>query len=275
VTTTWPYFTDSTPLRVAGYRTQLSRAGAGALTVVFVHSALLDRHAWYRTVQDVAGRLAAAGRPATLAAYDLRGHGVAGHEPIASIDQLADDLLAVAAELDSRPVHVVGLSLGGAVAQAAAVKSTAVASLVLAGTSARFPRSVMEARAARGRDGGVDSQVADTLQRWVMTPDADDEVNGYLRACLAATSADRWSEAWEALGHFDVVDRLPGLRAPVLALAGTHDIASPPEALELIAKTVPNGTVEYLDAAHLSPLERPVEVAEAITRHLVHVTEER
>jgi len=274
VTSSWPRFPHSTALWIADHRTLLSQLSSDsterAPTVVFVHSALLDRHAWYPAMHSVADRLSAAGRSATLATYDLRGHGAAAAEPIVSIDQLAEDLVTVCRALDARPVHVVGLSLGGAVAQAAALTSPAAfSSVVLAGTSARFPRAVMDERAARGREGGVASQVADTLDRWVSDPGADDKVNGYLRASLARTSPARWAEAWEALGRFDVVDRLPGLRPPVLALAGDRDVASPPEALELIATSVPAGTVEHIDAAHLSALERPADVGDAIARHLL------
>lgn len=274
MTPTWPRFPHSSVLQVTDHRTLLSQLGAGSVTgsptVLFVHSALLDRHAWYRAMHEIADRLATAGRPAVLAAYDLRGHGAAANEPIASLDQLADDLVAVAQSLDDRPAHVVGLSLGGAVAQAAALASpSSFASVVLAGTSARFPREAMDDRAARGRESGVASQVDGTLERWVSDPAADDEVNGYLRECLAVTTPDRWAEAWQALGGFDVVDRLPELTVPVLALAGDQDLASPPQALELIASTVPDGTIEHLSAAHLSALERPVEVGSAIARHLL------
>ncbi|KOV97274.1 hypothetical protein ADK65_26090 [Streptomyces sp. NRRL B-1140] len=221
---------------------------------------------------EIAGRLSVTGKPFTLAAYDLRGHGAAAAESIVSIDQLAHDLLAICLNLTTRPVHVVGLSLGGAVGQAAALASPdRIASLALLGTSSQFPRAAMYDRATRGKVNGVASQVDDTLARWVSDPAADNEVNGYIRHALAQITPERWAQTWEALGRFDVVDHLPGFRCPVLALAGTRDVASPAEALELIAKSVADGTVEYLDTAHLSALERPLEVAVHITDHLLRV----
>jgi 3-oxoadipate enol-lactonase len=277
VTMSWQGFPHGNAVRVTDHETLLSQLATGSAdgspTILFVHSALLDRHAWYRTMHEVADRLSAAGQSFTLATYDLRGHGAAAGESIVSIDQLAHDLLAICSTLTTGPVHVVGLSLGGAVAQAAALDSPErIASLALLGTSARFPRTAMYERAARGKVNGVASQVDDTLARWVSDPVADDEVNRYIRHALAQTTPERWGQTWEALGRFDVVDLLPSLRCPVLALAGTRDVASPPEALELIAKSVMDGTVEYLDAAHLSALERPSEVAVHITDHLLRVS---
>ncbi|SPF06212.1 3-oxoadipate enol-lactonase 2 [Streptomyces sp. MA5143a] len=224
-------------------------------------------------MHEIAGRLSRAGQSFTLAAYDLRGHGAAAGESILSIDQLAHDLLTICAHLTTNPVHVVGLSLGGAVAQAAALDSPdRIASLALLGTSSRFPRTAMYERAAQGKVNGVAGQVDNTLARWVSDPAADDEVNGYIQNALAQTTPERWAQTWEALGRFDVVDLLPGLHCPVLALAGTRDVASPPEALELIAKSVRDGSVEYLDAAHLSALERPSEVAFHVTNHLLRIS---
>ena len=276
MSTPWPRFPHSNAVLVDDHETLLSKLTTGpadeASTILFVHSALLDRHVWYRTMQEIADRLSSTGKPFTLATYDLRGHGAAAAESIASIDQLAHDLLAISLTLTARPVHVVGLSLGGAVAQAAALDSPdRIASLALLGTSSRFSRTAMHDRAARGKTHGVAGQVDDTLARWVSDPAADNEGNGYIRHALAHTTPERWAQAWEALGRFDVADLLPRLRCPVLALAGTRDVASPVEALELIAKSVADGTVEYLDAAHLSPLERPAEVAVHITDHLLRV----
>jgi 3-oxoadipate enol-lactonase len=276
MTTPWPRFPHSNAVRVDDHETLLSRLTTGpideASTILFVHSALLDRHAWYPTMREVADRLSSTGKPFILATYDLRGHGAAAAESIVSIDQLAHDLLSVCPTLTAKPVHVVGLSLGGAVAQAAALDSPdRIASLALLGTSSRFSRTAMYDRAARGKTDGVASQVDDTLARWVSDPAADNEVNGYIRHALAHTTPERWGQAWEALGRFDVVDQLPRLRCPVLALAGTRDVASPVEGLQLIAKSVAEGTVEYLDAAHLSPLERPSEVAVHITDHLLRM----
>ncbi|MBB4689580.1 alpha/beta fold hydrolase [Amycolatopsis jiangsuensis] len=272
----WPRFPDDNPMVVNGHRTSVSRIHAGPVqtgtAVVFVHSALLDRHAWSRTVYRLAELLPPAGLNATLVSYDLRGHGAAATEPIASIDQLAADLIAVTQQVGAARTHVVGLSLGGAVAQAAAVAAPEqFASLALLGTSTKFPRDVMDERAARGRDEGVPAQVKPTLDRWVSSPTAADEVNEYLRQALANTSPARWSESWQALGRFDVTETLDGVPVPILVLAGSRDTASPPAAMELIAKLAPHSRLEYLEAAHLSALERPAEVAAHLADHLIAV----
>ncbi len=73
------------------------------------------RHSWRRTAEHVA----ASGRRAIL--LDLRGHGESGWSPDGGYGfaRLADDLVAVTAQL-GRPAVLVGASLGGKVSLAAA-----------------------------------------------------------------------------------------------------------------------------------------------------------
>ena len=78
-----------------------------------------------------------------------------------------------------------------------------------------------------------------------------------------------------ALREFDVRDRLGEITTPVLAVAGTHDPATPPEKLEEIADGVQDGRLVVLDdAAHLVPAERPAESARLIREHCLGPVQE-
>jgi pimeloyl-ACP methyl ester carboxylesterase len=79
-----------------------------ASSIVLLHGAGQTRHSWKRSVSSLAAR----GYHAL--ALDARGHGDSGWASDAdySVEALADDLLAVIATLNTRPV-LVGASMGG------------------------------------------------------------------------------------------------------------------------------------------------------------------
>jgi 3-oxoadipate enol-lactonase/4-carboxymuconolactone decarboxylase len=85
--------------------------------------------------------------------------------------------------------------------------------------------------------------------------DTDD--TGYVQVC-------------QALAGFDVRDRLNEVEVPVLAVAGSEDVATPVETLREIADGVKEGRLVVLDGvAHLAPAEEPVAVAGLIRDHVL------
>ena len=98
----------------------------GAPTVILGHGGGQTRHSWDKAEQQ----LAKAGYFAIN--YDLRGHGDSDWSPDGDYDLLkrAEDLACVAA-VGSKPLALVGASLGGITALAAACRGMDVAALVL------------------------------------------------------------------------------------------------------------------------------------------------
>jgi 3-oxoadipate enol-lactonase len=99
---------------------ELERPGAGirywvqgvedAPTVVFLHGATLDHHAWDPQVEVLRERY-------RTVAVDLRGHGLSTTEGRFEFDAAVADVVALLHRLRARPVALVGLSLGGNIAQ--------------------------------------------------------------------------------------------------------------------------------------------------------------
>ena len=87
-------------------------------------------------------------------AIDLRGFGRSSkpHARTAySIDLMADDVIAVCRDLDLREIHFLGVSMGGFIGQAVALKAPQLCrSLILGQTAAEFciPAEVLAARLA-------------------------------------------------------------------------------------------------------------------------------
>ncbi|WP_347876713.1 3-oxoadipate enol-lactonase [Actinomadura sp. 7K534] len=202
--------------------------------------------------------------------YDLPGHG--GAPPPAgpfTVEDLADGLVRLLDDLGADRAAYAGVSLGGAVGTALALRAPErVASLVLCCTSPRFgDPGPWHERAALVRREGV-GPVADTAAgRW-FTPGFTG-AEPYV-AMLRATSPEGYAGCCEALARFDATGRLGEITAPALVIAGAQDGPTPPAGhADRLAGGIPGARLTVVDgAAHLANAERPGPVTEAITAHL-------
>ena len=153
-------------IRVSDHETTATVRGTRGPAVLLVHSLGLDRRMWDPVLDRLAG-----GR--RVVAYDVRGHGSAAAAPLPfTMAATATDLVAVLDALDLDTAHVAGLSLGGAITQAAAVAAPErFASLTLMAAPDRPMPEAFEERARLAETGGMTPLIAPTLERW-FTPEA-------------------------------------------------------------------------------------------------------
>lgn len=222
---------------------------------------------WGAAAEQLAERVRVVG-------WDLPGH---GRSPAAAfrIPDLAAGVLALVDEIAPRtPFHYAGNSIGGVVGlQLLLDAPERVSSATLQCTGASIGRAEdWAARAATVRASGTATLVEAAVQRW-FTPGFVDRAPTLAAAlvdALRATDDESYAQACEALGDFDVTARLGQISAPVLAIAGGQDGATPPETLERIASGVQHGRLVVLDGvAHLAPVEAPRATANLILDHLL------
>ncbi len=245
--------------------------GSGPLAVL-IHGYPLDHRLWLDVLH---GPLA---RQRTLAAIDLRGHGASpgSGDPVHTMELLASDVAAVIRSLADGPADVVGLSMGGYAAFALwAQAPQLVRSLVLANT-----RAVADSEQARaGRDAAIATVIAQG-RRTVATQMLDKLLAKNADAALQArvfTMAESLpveSIVADLRGLKERPDRqamLPGITAPSLVLTGEFDpIASPTESTAM-AHAIPGAQLVVMPgAAHLTPMERPVEFATTVGAFWAH-----
>jgi 3-oxoadipate enol-lactonase len=199
----------------------------------------------------------------TVLRYDVRGHGRTGPSPKPfGIADLSADLATLLDALGAPTTHLVGMSMGGMIAQQFALDHpTRVDSLTIADSSpgtAPEARGTWDQRAHAARSDGMAALTPATLSRW-LTPDfqaAHPEAVEPIREVLTQTLPEGYAMACEALREFDVRSKLARIQCPTLVVAGRHDSGTPPATSRLIADAIEGAQFEVLDAAHLAPIEQ-------------------
>jgi 3-oxoadipate enol-lactonase/4-carboxymuconolactone decarboxylase len=219
---------------------------------------------WARCAAGLDGRF-------HVLAWDLPGH---GHSPEPDGPFTVADLAAAVLALVDRPRFAyAGDSVGGAVGLHLLLDAPdRVESAVLLCTGAKIGEadSWLD-RAATVRESGTEVMVAGSADRWFAAGflDRDPAAGEALLQALRDTDAQGYAEVCGALAAFDVRDRLGEITAPVLAVAGADDPATPPALMAALTAGVRTGRLVVLpDTAHQAPAERPAEVAALIREHL-------
>ncbi|MCZ4536489.1 3-oxoadipate enol-lactonase [Gordonia terrae] len=209
-----------------------------------------------------------------LVRYDTRGHGDSPVPPGPySIDELADDVIALLDRFDIERAHLVGLSLGGmTMMRVAARNPERVDRLALLCTAAYLPPAQgWTDRAALVRADGTSAVAAAVVQRW-FTPGylaANTEARQQFEAMVAATPAEGYAACCEAIAAMDQRSDLSSIIAPTLAIAGAGDPATPPDLLRDIIDAVPNGRLLVVpDSAHLANAQQADTITPALIEHL-------
>src|SRR5581483_5198906 len=196
--------------------------------------------------------------------YDLRGHG--GTDAPAgdyTFDMLAYDAHALLEALGIRSCHWVGLSIGGMIGQAFALKFPGVfKTMVLADTSSRNPpeaKPVWEARVKTARENGMEGVVEPTLQRWLTEPyrKAHPETAARLAAMIRSTPVAGYAGCCAAIPTLNFTDQLKNIKVPTLVIVGEQDPGAPPEVAKVIHEKIAGSELVVIpSAAHIANLEQ-------------------
>ncbi|MEO3827799.1 alpha/beta fold hydrolase [Actinomadura sp. B10D3] len=252
-------------VRLADHETVVAQKGDRGPAVILSHSLGVDWRMW----EPIMERLSDGRR---VFAYDFRGHGAAAGAPRPfTMDGLAADMLGVLDAFDVERAHVVGLSMGGGIAQTAAVRAPGrVASLALLATT-DHAFEAFEVRARSGEEDGMEAQIVPTLTRWFTPAALATNPWGvrYAREHIRRFDSADWAAAWRAFKGLDVQGRITGRDFPTLVLAGELDASTTPQIMSGIAEHVPGSTYRELPGTpHMQTLERPDLVAAALDEFL-------
>jgi 3-oxoadipate enol-lactonase len=240
-------------------RTNSRIDGTGGRTVTFVTGIANDLTMWD-------GQVAAFERDFSVLRYDLRGHG--GSEATRgdySIALLVEDLNDLLEARGIEKTSLVGLGLGGAIAQAFAVEHPGrVEKLVACCCRARMvPDFAAMWHKLRDtvRQNGLESIVEPTVQRWFSEEfkAAHPDILQKVRAMIRRTTLDGYLGVTAAFLGLDVEDRLNEITAPTLYVSGAEDrLGGPPELMKKLSENVRGARhLSVPKAAHIANIQNP------------------
>ncbi len=237
------------------------------------HSLATDLGMWEPQVAALAGRY-------RVLRYDTRGHGGTETTPGAySLEQLADDALALLRALGIARTHWLGLSMGGMIGQTLALRAPEVlASLILADTSSRIPpeaRPLWDERIRTAETQGMAPLVEPTIERWFTKPfrERRPDVVDRVRAMIRRTDPRGYAGCCHAIKALDLTDRIGAITRPTLVIVGEEDPGTPVAASRVIHERIKGSALEIIPAAaHLSNLEQPEAFTGAVSRFLAQLS---
>ena len=196
--------------------------------------------------------------------FDTRGHGQSS-APAGeyTLELLADDLKGLLDALKIKHTHYVGLSMGGMIAQAFALRYPGVfQSMVLADTTSRRPPNAGQMwgeRIQNAQTKGMGALVQGTLERWFTEPyrNSRKDVMEKIGNDIRNTPVNGFVGCCHAISKVDYLDRLKEIKLPALVIVGEQDHGTPPEAARAIQQNLPGSELKIIpSAAHLSNVEQ-------------------
>ena len=226
----------------------------GAPPLVLIHALGTDLRLWDAVLPLLPPGL-------RVLRFSLRGHGLSDAPPAPyAMGALVRDAERLIEHLGLREAVVVGLSIGGLVAQGLAVKRLdLVRGLVLSNTAARIGNAdVWAQRIALIEAQGLDSIADATLERWFARPFRTSAQARLWRNMVTRTPLAGYLGCSAAIAGTDFYTTTAGLRLPLLGIAGSEDGSTPPDLVRETVDLVPGARFALIrGAGHLPVIDQP------------------
>jgi len=240
---------------------------ASAPVVTLSHSLAADLSMWDPQMKALTEKY-------RVLRYDMRGHGGTDvSEGPYSLDGLTADVHELLVALGIKQTHLIGLSIGGMIAQLFAVQHPAmIRSLILCDTSSELPQEakvLFEERILTAKTLGMEAHVEPSLERWFTkafrsAPEAD-----RVRALIRKTDPRGYAGCSYAIMGLNLTSRLSSIRLPTLIIVGEDDPGTPVAAALTIHEKIKGSELVILkSASHLSNIEQAEAFNKAVTSFL-------
>jgi pimeloyl-ACP methyl ester carboxylesterase len=201
-----------------------------------------------------------------------------------TIRMMADDAAGLLRELAVPQAHVLGVSMGGMIAQELVLNHPqAVQGLVLGCTNCGFgrgPQASPQVTIALGQSNAATTP-RDRTKQFLLVASTPEFVQQHEAGLLdwvmetfmdAPTPLDVIGRHFGAITQFDTYERLPQVKAPTLILHGDRDQLVPVGNAEIIHERIAGSRVRIIhDAGHMFFWEKPEEGADAAVEFLASV----
>jgi len=235
--------------------------------LVFANSLGTDFRIWDAMLPAFADRY-------RLIRYDKSGHGLSDLSPAThTLEGHVDDLLALLDHAGVSKAAVIGLSVGGLIAQGLALRvPERISALVLCDTACKIGSEAAWAdRIAAVEKSGIAGIADMVLQRWFAASfraERKTELAGW-RNMLVRSPVEGYLATCAAIRDADYTLGVPTLRVRTLCVVGEEDGSTPPSVVRATADLIPGSHFEIITGAgHMPPIEQPAVLAALIARHI-------
>jgi 3-oxoadipate enol-lactonase len=242
--------------------------------IVFSHSLACTSAMWKPQIPEFAKRY-------RVLLFDTRGHGRSSAPKVGpngagyAFDDLAADVESLLMALGIDRPHFVGLSMGGMLGQALALKyPNRLRSLIIADSVCEWPPGTAEVFAGRveqTRELGMQSVVEATLGRWFTSPFHASNPQELLEIGqqIATTPVEGYAGCSYSIPRVHFAGQLKTIAAPILVMVGREDPATTVALARQIHEAAPGSSLSIIDrAAHLSNVEQPAAFNMAIQKFI-------
>jgi 3-oxoadipate enol-lactonase len=237
--------------------------------------ALVFIHGLGSSTRDWEFQIPAFSKQYQVITFDLRGHGQSAMpEGPYSIEMFTDDLAGLLEGLHVKSAHLVGISLGGAIAfQFALAYPTTVKTLTIVNSGPSLGGTPEQAQQEIERRVGIVKQFGMRAMGQNLAPNLFPEPE---HASLREAFIEHWAEndpnayieATRSMLGWDVTGQLSAIRNPTLIIASDQDY-SPVAMKKAYAELMPNAQLTVIaNAHHAVPIERPKEFNAVLAQFL-------
>ncbi|MDX1995400.1 MAG: alpha/beta hydrolase [bacterium] len=201
----------------------------------------------------------------TVLNVDNRGAGqtvIRDNRPV-TVEDMADDIAAVMDHHNLKSAHILGISMGGAIAMVLALRHpekvrTLVPAVSLARSNVNGTRTEFLLRSAREmRDQGVPNEFINRFNAVYLLSEDLFQYEPFMNAWVKAPP-DPFQQTRAgfdlqvaAMSTYDILDRLPMISIPTLVISSPDDLLVPPRFQQEIAQGIPNAEFREYHGGHI------------------------
>jgi 3-oxoadipate enol-lactonase len=226
-------------------------------SLVFCHALASRQQLWIRQREALTEKF-------RMVSFDLRGHG--DSPPPAngdySFESQADDVVALMDHLNISSAALVGLSVGGEIAQVAAARHPHRFDRLILVSTACYTEparaSLWEARIQEAGKLGMQGIAAPTASRWFSESfaSANPDVVEWCRQCVASTKLQSYVGLARVIQVMDLRQTLGMIACPTMILCGGQDHNTGPKTAQVLADLIVDSRlVTFARSGHFPNIE--------------------
>ena len=240
-------------------------------SIVFSNSLGTDMRIWDEVILYLPKNL-------KILRYDKRGHGLSDcpNSPY-SMGTLVKDIEALMDSLKLKNSLLIGLSIGGMIAQGLAVKRLdLVRAMVLSNTAAKIGNSeIWEDRINTVKSFGMKALTEETMKRWFSNDFLESKEIHKWKNLFERQPVEGYIGCAHAISGTDFYTPTSSLRLPTIAIAGSEDGSTPPDLVRETSNLIPGSKFNLIKGAgHIPCVEAPIKYANILSgfmKELGHV----